>query len=312
MKPVYVINGFLDSGKTEFINYTLTQPYFRIRGTTLIFLCEEGETEYDPKLLKKTNTVIEVIDKEEDFNPSNLTELEKKHKPERIIVEWNGMWNYKAVKFPWYWQLEQQITCVDGSTFAMYLQNMRSQANEMMKKSELVIFNRCDNVRDQLSTFKRGVLAVNRDAEVVFEDSQGPINEMMEEELPYDLSKDTLELNDQAYIIWFMDIMDHPERYEGKKISFLAQSFIPEKIEKGYFVPGRMAMTCCAEDMSYFGYVCNYSLLPGFTPVNKEYYKVTCEVHRRYWADYKGEGPVMDLISATPSKKPKDEVISFT
>ena len=53
MKPVYVINGFLESGKTEFIRYTLAQPYFRIKGKTLLIVCEEGEIEFEEKLLKK-------------------------------------------------------------------------------------------------------------------------------------------------------------------------------------------------------------------------------------------------------------------
>ena len=50
MKPVYIINGFLGSGKTEFINFTLDQPYFQSSGKTLLLLCEEGEEEYDPYL----------------------------------------------------------------------------------------------------------------------------------------------------------------------------------------------------------------------------------------------------------------------
>ena len=50
MKPVYVINGFLESGKTEFISFTLAQPYFQIKGKTLLILCEEGENEYDEAL----------------------------------------------------------------------------------------------------------------------------------------------------------------------------------------------------------------------------------------------------------------------
>ena len=53
MKPVFMINGFLESGKTEFINYTLGQPYFKTKGRTLLIVCEEGEVEYDPNLLVK-------------------------------------------------------------------------------------------------------------------------------------------------------------------------------------------------------------------------------------------------------------------
>ena len=120
MKPVYIINGFLESGKTEFITFTLNQPYFQIKGKTLLLLCEEGEKEYDEGLLKKSRTEIKLIGNEADFTPAHLTELEKKHKPERILIEFNGMWNYKNVKLPWYWNVEQQITIIDGSTFPVY------------------------------------------------------------------------------------------------------------------------------------------------------------------------------------------------
>ena len=178
MKPVYMINGFLESGKSEFICFTLAQPYFRIKGKTLLILCEEGEVEYEPELLKQTNTVVELIEEEEDFNPTHLAELEKKHKPERIIVEFNGMWNYKNAKLPWYWKIEQQITTIDGSTFPMYYTNMRSLLAEMVRKSEMIIFNRCDEVRDQLNTYKRNIKAVNASADVIFEDANGEIDEI--------------------------------------------------------------------------------------------------------------------------------------
>ena len=70
MKPVYVINGFLESGKTEFITYTLSQPYFQVRGKTLLLLCEEGENEYDGNLLRMSRTQLELIEDEEDFKPA--------------------------------------------------------------------------------------------------------------------------------------------------------------------------------------------------------------------------------------------------
>ena len=142
MKPVYIINGFLESGKTEFISYTLGQPYFQVKGKTLLLLCEEGEVEYDDILLKASRTELELIEDEEDFTPSHLIELEKKHKPERIIIEYNGMWNFKNMKLPWHWSVEQQITTIDASTFPMYFNNMKTFLAEMVRKSELIIFNR--------------------------------------------------------------------------------------------------------------------------------------------------------------------------
>ncbi len=309
MKPVYVINGFLESGKTEFITYTLAQPYFQVRGKTLLLLCEEGEIEYDEELLKKSRTVLEIIDEEEDFNSSHLIELEKKHKPERIIIEYNGMWNYKNMKLPWHWTIEQQVTTIDASTFPMYFTNMKSLLAEMIRKSELIIFNRCDNVED-LSSYKRNVKAINPKAELVFEDANGEVNEIMEDDLPYDLSAPIIELDNDGYGIWYLDSLDHIGRYEGKTIQFTAMVLVPKSFPKGYFVPGRMAMTCCAEDMAFLGFACEYDKTDTLT--DKQWVKVTAKVSKEYFADYNGEGPVLHAVSVEQTKKPKEEIISFT
>lgn len=310
MKPVYMINGFLESGKTGFIAFTLGQPYFQTKGKTLLIVCEEGELEYDPALLSKTRTVMEVIEEEEDFNPTRLTELEKKHKPDRIIIEFNGMWNYKEVKLPWYWKIEQQITMIDGSTFSMYYTNMRSLLAEMIRGSEMIIFNRCDTVRDQLNTYKRNIKAVNSKADVVFEDENGEIDEIFEEDLPYDLNADPIVLDNQGYGIWYLDATDHPERYIGKKLQFVAMVLKPEEFPKNYFVPGRLAMTCCADDMAFLGFACEYDGAASLT--QKEWVKVTAVMAKEYWEDYQGEGPVLHAVSVEKTKAPKEEVISFT
>lgn len=310
MKPVYVINGFLESGKTEFISFTLAQNYFQVRGKTLLILCEEGENEYDPALLKKSRTEVELIEREEDFNPANLTALEKRHKPERIIIEYNGMWNYKNAKLPWYWNIEQQITTIDGSTFPMYYTNMRSLLAEMIRKSEMIIFNRCDTVREQLNSYKRNIKAVNPNADVIFEDSKGEIDEIFEEDLPYDLNQPVIDLDNEGYGIWYLDSMDHLERYEGKTLRFVAMVLKPEQFPKGYFVPGRMAMTCCADDMAFLGYACEYAGVDELK--QKEWVKVTAKVAKEYWADYKGEGPILHAVSVEKTKAPKEPVISFS
>lgn len=308
MKPVYVINGFLESGKTEFICFTLAQPYFQIKGKTLILLCEEGENEYDEELLRKSRSVVELIEEEEDFNPNHLTELEKKHKPERIIIEYNGMWNYKNAKLPRYWKIEQQITTIDGSTFPMYYTNMRSLLAEQIRKSEMIIFNRCDGIGD-LGSYRRNIKAVNPSADVIFEDANGEIDEIFEEDLPYDLQQEMIELDNTGYGIWYLDAMDHLERYIGKKLRFTAMVLKPDHFPKGYFVPGRMAMTCCADDMAFLGYACEYAGADELR--QKEWVQVTATVTREYWEGYKGEGPMLHAVSVERTKAPKEEIISF-
>lgn len=309
MKPVYIINGFLESGKTEFINFTLDQPYFQISGKTLLFLCEEGEGEYDPYVLKRSNTVVEVIEKEEDFTVSRMVELEKKHRPERIIIEYNGMWKFRDLRLPWHWRVEQQITTIDASTFPTYFNNMKSMVSDMIRKSEMIIFNRCDGIED-LNVYKRNVKALNQNADIIFEDKNGEIDEIMEEDLPYDLTDDPIMLDDKSYGIWYLDSLDHLERYEGKTIQFIAMVMKPEGFPEGHFVPGRMAMTCCAEDMTFLGFVCVYDKINLYQ--ERDWVKVTAVVKREYFADYEGEGPVLHALSVTKAKQPREAVISFT
>ena len=309
MKPVYVINGFLESGKTEFICYTLAQPYFQIKGRTLLIVCEEGEVEYDEKLLARSRTDMVVIDEEEDFNTSHLIELEKKYRPERIIIEYNGMWNFKNMKLPWHWTVEQQITTVDASTFPMYFTNMKSLLAEMIRKSEMIIFNRCDGVED-LSVYKRNVKAINQQADIIFEDSQGEVNQIFEDDLPYNLNDPIIELDNQGYGIWYLDSLDNLDRYIGKTIQFTAMVLKPKEFPKGFFIPGRMAMTCCAEDMAFLGFACEYDKADTLT--ENQWVKVTAKVAKEYFADYEGEGPVLKAISVEQTKAPKEPVISFT
>ena len=308
MEPVFIINGFLESGMTEFINFTLDQPYFQISGKTLLLLCEEGEVEYDPYVLKRSNTVVEVIDEEADFTVEKMVELEKKHHPERIIIEYNGMWKFRDLRLPWHWRVEQQITTIDASTFPVYFTNMKSMVADMLRKSEMIIFNRCDGIGD-LNVYKRNVKALNPAADIIFEDSSGEIDELMEDDLPYDLSADPIVLDDKTYGISYLDSLDHLDRYVGKKIQFTAMVMKPDGFPRDYFVPGRMAMTCCAEDMTFLGFACVYDKIGLFA--ERDWVKVTAVVEKEYFADYEGEGPVLHATSVTKAKQPKEPVISF-
>lgn len=309
MIPVFMINGFLESGKSEFISYTIGQPYFATRGRTLLIVCEEGEVEYDAKLLKKSRTDMVLIEEKEDFSVANLMELEKKYKPERIIIEYNGMWNYKELQLPIHWQIEQQITTIDASTFAMYYTNMKSLLAEMVRKSEMIIFNRCDGIED-LSNFKRNMKAVNPQAEIIFEDANGEINEILEEDLPFDINAPVIELNDMGFGVWYIDMMENIGRYLGKTVEFTAMVYKPDKFPRGYFVPGRMAMTCCADDMAFLGYACKFDGADELK--QKEWVKVRATVNLEKFAGYKGDGPVLHAVSVTKTEKPKEEVINFT
>ena len=194
----------------------------------------------------------------------------------------------------------------------MYYTNMRSLLAEMIRKSEMIIFNRCDDVREELNTYKRNIKAVNPSADVIFEDSNGEIDEIFEEDLPYDLNQDPIVLDNTGYGIWYLDSMDHLERYEGKRLQFVAMVLKPENFPENYFVPGRMAMTCCADDMAFLGYTCEYQGAGALK--QKEWVRVTAAVVREYREEYQGEGPVLHAVSVekTQAPAPAEQIINFS
>jgi len=306
--PVYIINGFLDSGKTEFILYTLSQPYFEAEGKTLLLLCEEGENEYPTEFLTENRTQLLEIKEEEFYETERLSDIEKEFSPERIVIEFNGMWDAKKVVLPKNWEVQQQITMIDASSFQSFFGNMRSQIAEMIRKSDMIIFNRCDGIAD-LSSYKRNVKAINQNADIIFEDSDGEVNQIMEDELPYKLDDAIIKLKGNAYGIWYLDVLDHIERYIGKTVKFKAFVLKPTSFPKGYFVPGRMAMTCCADDMAFLGFACAYEGTDKLE--QKEWIEVTATLHREFFVDYQGEGPVLYADKIEKTVPPKDAVVSF-
>ncbi|MCI2048347.1 MAG: GTPase [Lachnospiraceae bacterium] len=311
MTPVYLINGFLDSGKTTFFAYTIGQPYFRAKGTTLLILCEDGEVAYGPKLLAATNTVMEKVEKEEDLTPAAMMALDAKYKPERVLIEWNGMWNFKLLRLPHAWKMEQQITTVDASTFSMYFTNMKSLLAEQIRNTELVMFNRCDGIpQETLIRYKRNVRAINQNAELIFEDANGEIDMTTEEDLPYDLNTDPIVLEGLNYGIWYLDASEHPDRYKGKNVSFTAMVARPPKFPAGYFVPGRMAMTCCAQDMQFLGFGCRAEGADRLK--EKSWVKVTAKCDLRKFEAYDGEGLVLDAKKVEPTAEPAHPIIDFS
>lgn len=298
--PLFLINGFLEAGKTEFLSYTMSQDYFQAEGKTLLIVCEEGDTEYDEELLKSTRTSVVYADSIDQITPERLTELELLYNPERVLIEWNGMWNQDDLKIPEDWTIYQQITIIDMSTFDLYVKNMKPLLAAMVRNTELIICNRCDGIED-LEKYKRMLKSMNTRCDIVFEDENGEISQLSEEDLPYDLNAEVIEIEPEAYGIWYIDCMDKPERYVDKTVEFTAMVLKSPEFPKNYFVPGRMAMTCCADDMTFLGYVCKAREARNLE--TKQWVKVRAKVALEYWQDYGGEGPVLyaeEVVLAEP------------
>ena len=308
--PVYLITGFLESGKTQFLDFTIHQSYFQIPDKTLLILCEEGEEEYDEESLKKVNTVIEIIEDPEDFNADTLQMLNKKHHPGRVLVEYNPLWSvdkFYQTDMPRYWDLAQHIVTVDASTFQIYMNNMKSLFMEMIRNADLVIFNRCQD-EHPLANFRRSVKVVNSRAEVVFENEEGEIDDIFQDEMPYDMNADIIDIEDIDYGIWYVDMMDNPDRYDGVTVRYKAVMCHSKKF-KGVHCPGRFAMVCCENDMQFLALVAKGEGLERFK--NRQWVEITATVKKEANDAYQGEGPVLYVTAIAPCEKPKEEVVSF-
>ena len=310
--PVFLIEGFLESGKTTFLKFTLEQEYFQIDGKTLLIVCEQGEEEYDPKALARVNTVIEYLETEEELTTAALNTFQLIHQPERVVIEYNGMWlasHFEELPLPKGWSVEQRIVCVDASTFQIYVQNMKSIIMDMMRKADMVVFNR-SNASMPLASFRRSIKAANQGAEVIFENENGEISDIFADELPFDVNADVIDILPEDYGIWFIDATDHPQTYEGKKVHFQARVMKSRLPGAKSFVPGRMAMTCCAADTSFLGYICRSK--EAGTLKQNQWIDLTATVKIENRPEYRFEaGPVLEAEVILPCEPLKNEMVYF-
>ena len=275
---VYLMTGFLDSGKTGFLKFTLKQDYFQIDGKTLLILCEDGEDEYDAMEMLRYGVVIERLEDREELTEEYLAELDRKHEPDRVVIEYNGMWkvsDFENMKLPKGWGIEQKITTVDASTFQTYLTNLKPLFVEMVRGAEMVLFNRCEDIKP-LAGYRRSVKVVSPQAEVIFEDEQGE--------------------------------MENPARYRGKVIEITAKVLKPSGFPSKVFLPGRMAMTCCADDTTFLGYVCRSAYAPKLKA--GQWVKVRAKVRFANVSVYRGEGPVLEA-EHIEAAEPIEELVYF-
>lgn len=307
---VYLMTGFLDSGKTQFLTFTLKQDYFQIDGKTLLILCEEGEEEYDPMEMLKYGVVIERVEDQEELTEEWLEEMNKKHVPERVVVEYNGMWkvsDFEGLKLPRGWEIEQKLTTVDASTFQMYLTNLKPLFVEMVRNAELVLFNRCEDIKP-LAGYRRSVKVVSPRAEVIFENENGEVENIFEDDVPYDLKAPVVEIAKEDYGIWYVDMMEHPDRYKGKVVAFTAKAVKPRTFPSKVFLLGRMAMTCCVDDTTFLGYVCKSPYAPKLKP--GDWVKIRAKVGFARVSVYRGEGPVLEAEHIELAE-PIEELVYF-
>ncbi len=302
--PVYLICGFLESGKTTLINNMLKDEDFSRAQKTLVVCCEEGMEEYE----ELPGVTVVTLDSADEVTTERMEQLANEHKPERVIFEYNSVWTIERLgscMLPRLWEVVQIITAVDANTFDNYFSNMRQIMSDPMKVSDLVLFNRCDPKANK-SPWRRQVKAINARVNVLFENTDGTSEDgVADEDLPYDMKAGVIEIADEHIPTFYLDSMDHPERYDRKTVQLVGQVFSEKGMPKGYYLFGRMAMTCCADDIAPIGWITQGLQRPS----TKNYVKMTANCKKVI----SGDEPMLMLTEVRVENvpAPKEKVLSF-
>lgn len=307
---VYLFTGFLEAGKSAFIKGAMEDDRFTNGERTLLLLCEEGEIEFNRDKMAEKDVYIETIDDISEINKKNLHSLCEKHRANRVVVEYNGMWQIPVLyeNMPDNWILYQEITFTDANNFISYNTNMRSLVVDKLQNCELVVFNRCKkNVdKNELHKIVRGV---SRRTDIIYEYEDGAIEpDEIEDPLPFDINADVINVDIRDFAIWYRDLVEEMDKYHNKIVKFAGVLTIDARMPEGCFVIGRPVMTCCVDDIAFKGILCCKR-----SPMMKsgDWVILTAKIKIENHKLYQGKGPVLYMEDYAVTTEPEEPVATF-
>ncbi len=309
--PVYLFTGFLESGKTTFIQKTLSDARFNQGENTLLLLCEEGEVDYDPTAFSGSRVYVDCITDPEELTTQRLDVKCKKHACQRVVVEYNGMWSLDKLyqTMPLDWTVYQEFFFADAGTFLTYHQNMRELVVDKLRSCEMAVFNRATPETDKLS-FHQIVRAYSRRCDIAYEDEKGAVTyDDIPDELPYDLNAPVVEVALEHYATWYRDVSEEMDKYQGKVVKLEGAVIHREDLPTGSFIIGREMMTCCADDLSFAGILCLWKDAKSLT--QRDWVEVTAKISLQEHKIYGRRGPIFQVQQVTHCPEPANAVATF-
>lgn len=249
-----LVYGFLDAGKTTYIQDLVTHDFFYKDGSTLILCFEEGEAEYDEALLSKFRTSVCFYDGKEEIQAFCRTAIEK-YNPSRIFVEMNSMTDGLRESLPDEMNVVYSTALFAWDTLNLYITNLKQYIVKMVRDSNQVIFRDCPS-KDLLKPYTALFRSLNPKASYLRRDPMGYHEKAFDLFLPYSLEETELKISDKDFIWLFIDSLDHPEHYDGKRIIFTDPLYIEN------MRVGRTVMTCCMADLQFMNFPLTGSPFP--------------------------------------------------
>ena len=310
--PVYLFLGFLESGKTKFIQETLEDPRFATGEKTLLLVCEEGEEEYETiKFANAESVDLVVLEDKDQLTEEYLTQLQTEHGAERIVVEYNGTWMLEDFfnAMPEGWMINQMMTFFDAQTFLNYNANMRQFTFDKIENTQLVVFNRFNDSMDKMQLHKI-VRGISRRCDIVYERVDGTADfDDIEDPLPFDINAPVIQIEDKDYAFFYRDLTENLEAYIGKTVKFKGLVATDKRLSPQDIVVGRHVMTCCEADIQYCGLAC---VLPAVMELQtRDWITVTAKVQFQKHRIYKGKGPVLVAEKVVIGVPPEEQLATF-
>lgn len=305
--PVYLFTGFLEGGKTHIIQESMEDQKFNSGEKTLIIQCEEGVDELDPSRFYGQNVYLEQIEDEADFTKENLLAMAKKHRLDRVVIEYNGMWllNTLYENLPDNWVIYQEMMFADANTFLSYNANMRQLMVDKLQGCEMIVLNRTpENIdKDEIHKVIRGI---SRRTAITYDYPDGHVEyDEIEDPLPFDIDAPVVKIEDEDYALFYRDLSEEMEKYEGKTVRF--KGIVAR--DGGNILAGRHVMTCCADDIAYHPLVCVFS--QPSTLKTRDWVTLTGKIKLEKHKLYRGVGPVLYVTETTFAVPPAQEVATF-
>ena len=310
--PVYAFTGFLDSGKTKFIQETLEDPRFNAGERTLLLIFEEGEEEYDISAYPHQNVYLEVLD-QQTVTTKDLQALGKKYKAQRVVLELNGMQQVGDLymRLPENWAVAQEVMFADATTIMTYNANMRNLVMDKLVGAQMVVFNRLTPGED-IMPYHKLARAASRNIDILYDYTDGTTQmDDIVDPLPFDINAPVIQIMDEDFALWYRDMTAEPEKYHGKQVVFKAQVAMLRRNKDDMFAPGRFVMTCCVDDIQFCGIPCRYT--GARTLESRSWVMVQATITAEKHPLYKGDlGPVLTAIRVDRNADPAEpDVATF-
>lgn len=309
--PVYLFTGFLEGGKTSIIQESMEDQRFNSGEKTLIIQCEEGEVELDPSRFWGQNVWLEKIEDAADLTIENLTAMGKKHKLDRVIIEYNGMWNLADLygNLPQGWAIYQEMLFADAGTFLSYNANMRQLMVDKLTNCEMVVLNRTPADVDK-DTIHKVIRATTRRAAITYDYPDGHVEyDEIEDPLPFDLNAPVVSIADGDYALFYRDLSEEMNKYNGKTVKFKGIVARDHSLGDRAVLAGRYVMTCCEADISYHPLVCVFG--EPTTLKTRDWATLTGTIKVEKHKLYHGAGPVLYVEKTEFATPAVPEVATF-